>query len=104
VKENTRCLLELESEDGFPVGMVLFEIDQTTYKRSLTQIPKDILGQNIIQNSTFLLELNTLRCKLKGDKDYLLVAATYKKGLQGNFNLLISTETALKVAEVTEEA
>ena len=102
MRSDSQAIFELESPEGLPVGLVIFEIDIHSKKRCVSQIPYQILGQNPIQNPTYLLEINTLRTKLKKSRHYLVVASTYQQNLEGNFKLTVSMEQEFKVFDVQE--
>ena len=81
MSRETEAIFQLESLDLYPNGMVLFEIEQSNQMRSLAEISPTELSSNPTANSTFLVELNTLIAHLVPSKSYILVTATYNKGL-----------------------
>jgi hypothetical protein len=78
-------MLELTSVDLYAVGIAVFESDG-----KLIQDCDAGVISNVYSNSTFLVEMNSLRCKVKEGMKYTIVVSTYKPQQHGYFELKIS--------------
>jgi hypothetical protein len=72
-KSDGELLLELTSSDQYAVGLAVFESNGIL----ISECDAAVIS-NVTSNSTFLIELNSLRCQIKKGKKYTLVVSTYK--------------------------